>query len=152
MKPLTASILTTALTALTTAGAQCIPSPTFAFGGQVKITYPKPGGTASVTQKCDAQAARLKQDLIAQARKAGIGVNWAEVYVVRGWDSMFHSGIYQLRGQGFEQTKYRKFRMTGWQDGEHLVYENQAAKKFVGMTSQPVSGVKNATLFVLYGN
>ena len=143
--------LTIGALALSAAGAQCVPYPTSAFAGQVKIAYPRAGGNASVTQRCDANAVKIKRDLITQARKAGINITWAEVYLVKSWASTFQSGIYQLRDKGFAQVSFKKFSVPGWENGEQLVYGNKAGK-FAGMTSQPVSSDRNATLFVLYGN
>ena len=131
--------------------AQCSTRPNSGFHGQVKIEYPRANGGASVTQFCDAAAARLKQDILAQSKKLGLDVRWVEYYRVVNWVSVFHDSIYQTRNMGFQQQKYKQFSVAGWHDTETLVYDNQAGH-YVGMISRTVPGTRNTSEFLLYGN
>ena len=146
-------ILITALASLSTgvSYAQCSLRPTYSFNGQVKISYPKAGGAASVMQFCDPAAQQFKNNFLAQSKKAGLNVKWVEYYRVVNWVSTFHDSIYQTRALGFAQQKYKQFTIQDWHDMETLVYGNNSGK-YVGMMSRTVPGMKNTSEFVLYGN
>ncbi|AZI42266.1 hypothetical protein EHF33_05460 [Deinococcus psychrotolerans] len=146
-------ILLAAVAALATSvgSAQCVARPSLSFNGQVKISYPKGGGGASVVQFCDAAAQRFKQDFLIQSKKAGYNVKWVEYYRVANWVSTFHDSIYQTRALGFQQQNFKQFTVQNWRDMETVVYGNSSGK-YVGMISRTVPGTKNTSEFVLYGN
>ncbi|GGK92918.1 hypothetical protein [Deinococcus radiotolerans] len=137
------------------AGAQCVKTPTHAFNGLVRITYPS-GSSALLQQACDAGAQQLKADIMANARAKGIPVKWVEIYGARNWGSTFHDLIYKTRPLGYSQAAYSKYnvlpasRMSG---AELLVYANKSGK-YIAMSSQREgsSSAKTTDVFVVYGN
>ncbi|WP_412028551.1 hypothetical protein [Deinococcus yunweiensis] len=138
------------------AGAQCVKTPTHAFNGLVRITYPSGGGTALLQQVCDVGSQQLRADVLANARARNVPVTWVEVYGTRNWGSTFHDLIYKTRALGYGQASYSKYNVlpaTQMSGAEFLVYANKNGKYIaMGSRREGTSTANAADVFIVYGN